>query len=48
MALIGFIGSLALFPIVLFYFLRDWTSILRALEDLMPRRIRPEMLAIGA
>ncbi len=47
LALIGFIGSLALFPIVLFYFLRDWTAILRALEDLMPRRIRPEMLAIG-
>ena len=47
LALIGFLGSLALFPIVLFYFLRDWKSILRALEDLVPRRLRPEMLAIA-
>jgi predicted PurR-regulated permease PerM len=47
LALIGLIGSLALFPIVLFYFLRDWRSMLRTLEDLMPRRIRPEMLAIA-
>jgi predicted PurR-regulated permease PerM len=47
LALIGFFGSLALFPIVLFYFLRDWASMLRALEDLMPRRIRPELLAIA-
>jgi predicted PurR-regulated permease PerM len=47
LALIGFFGSLALFPIVLFYFLRDWTSMLHTLEDLMPLRIRPEMLAIA-
>ena len=47
LAVIGFVGSLALFPVVLFYFLRDWQSILRALEDLIPRKLRPEMLAIA-
>src|SRR5690242_15813625 len=47
LALIGFLGSLALFPVVLFYFLRDWRGILRTLEDLLPLRMRPEVLAIA-
>jgi predicted PurR-regulated permease PerM len=47
LAMVGFLGSLALFPVVLFYFLRDWTIILLALEDLLPRRVRPEILTIA-
>jgi predicted PurR-regulated permease PerM len=47
LALIGFLGSLALFPVVLFYFLRDWRGILHTLEDLLPLRVRPEVLTIA-
>lgn len=38
MALIGFLASALLVPVVLFYFLRDWHEFVGRLESLIPRR----------
>lgn len=47
MAVLGFLGSVALFPVVLFYFLRDWNRILQAIENLLPRRLHEEVVGIA-
>jgi predicted PurR-regulated permease PerM len=47
LAVLGFLGSVALFPVVLFYFLRDWDRMLKVTEDLVPRRLLPELTSIA-
>ncbi|MEO8626675.1 MAG: AI-2E family transporter [Betaproteobacteria bacterium] len=47
LAVVSFLGALALFPVVLFYFLRDWHRMLLALEDLLPRAVHGETLSIA-
>ncbi|WP_374355298.1 AI-2E family transporter [Chitinimonas sp.] len=37
-AMFGFIGSAVLLPVVLFYFLRDWDSLLNRCKELVPPR----------
>jgi predicted PurR-regulated permease PerM len=39
LALVGFLVNLLLVPVVLFYLLRDWHSLVRAVDQLVPRRI---------
>ena len=39
--------NLALIPVVMFYLLRDWNMILDRIDDLLPRRWRPKVRAIG-
>jgi predicted PurR-regulated permease PerM len=36
--LLGIVINLALIPVVMFYLLRDWTTIVARLDELMPRR----------
>ncbi len=38
LALLGTLATVALVPLVLFYFLRDWPTLLGAIADLVPRR----------
>jgi predicted PurR-regulated permease PerM len=47
LAVLGFLGSAALFPVVLFYFLRDWDRMLAAIADLVPRRPLGELTSIA-
>jgi predicted PurR-regulated permease PerM len=47
LALLGFLGAAALFPVVLFYFLRDWHLILTSIENLVPRRAQSELVGIA-
>ncbi len=37
-ALVGFFTAVLLVPLVLFYFLRDWHSIVRHIDEIIPRR----------
>lgn len=39
--IIGLLGALALVPVVTFYLLLDWDSLVRRLRDLLPRDIEP-------
>ncbi len=41
LAVVGFLTSLLLVPVVLFYLLRDWNGILKSIHLLIPRRIEP-------
>ena len=41
LVIIGFLTSLFLVPVVLFYLLRDWDRLLSAMHALIPRRIEP-------
>jgi len=41
LAIVGFVGTLALIPVVAFYFLRDWDDMLSRLRALLPRPLEP-------
>ncbi|PHV11295.1 AI-2E family transporter [Chitinimonas sp. BJB300] len=43
MAVIAIVGNLALIPLVLFYFLRDWQALLSQVDTLLPRRWRSKV-----
>ena len=47
LAVLGFIVTLLLVPVVLFYLLRDWNGLLARIEDLLPRRWHPQMSGIA-
>lgn len=47
MALVAVLGNLVLIPLVLFYFLRDWDSLLANLDELLPRRWQPRLHALA-
>lgn len=38
LALLGFVVNLVLVPVVLFYFLRDWSTMVNAVDEIIPRR----------
>ncbi|WP_026182265.1 AI-2E family transporter [Leeia oryzae] len=40
-AVFGALANLAIIPLVMFYFLRDWTSLLARIAGLVPRRLMP-------
>jgi predicted PurR-regulated permease PerM len=41
LAIVGFFGTLALVPVVTFYFLRDWDDMMARLRELLPRSVEP-------
>lgn len=41
LAIVGFLGSLALLPVVTFYFMRDWDQMVGRLRALLPRHVEP-------
>lgn len=47
LALLGFAGMLALVPIALFFFLRDWHRFIALIADVIPRRLLPDVSAIA-
>jgi len=47
LALIGFVTTLLLVPVVLFYVLRDWDSLLLRIDYLIPRRWHVKAVLIG-
>ncbi len=46
MSIVGFLGSLALIPIVTFYLMVDWPKMLAGLEKLLPRHIHPQVTSL--
>ena len=38
---VGWLGTLALIPVLLFYLLRDWDNLVAYIHDLLPRSIEP-------
>lgn len=47
LALLGFAGMLALVPIALFFFLRDWHRFIGLIADVIPRRLLPDVSLIA-
>jgi predicted PurR-regulated permease PerM len=43
LAVLGFVVTLLLVPVVLFYLLRDWNGLLAQVEELLPRRWHPQV-----
>lgn len=43
LAVLGFVITLLLVPLVLFYLLRDWNGLLAQVENLLPRRWHPQL-----
>ena len=47
LALLGFAANLLLVPVVLFYLLRDWDTLLRHMDRMVPRRLHARTLVIA-
>jgi predicted PurR-regulated permease PerM len=47
LALLGFMANLLLMPVVLFYLLRDWDTMMRRIEAMVPRRLHAKTLEIA-
>jgi predicted PurR-regulated permease PerM len=47
LAVLGFLASIALIPVVTFYFLRDWRPMLAQLRELLPRPIEPTVMRLA-
>lgn len=41
LAIAGFLGTLALLPVVTFYFMRDWDAMVARVRELLPRHVEP-------
>jgi len=41
LAIVGFIGTVALLPVVTFYFMRDWDKMVESVRQLLPRHVEP-------
>lgn len=41
LAIVGFLGTLALLPVVTFYFMRDWDAMVERVRELLPRHVEP-------
>jgi predicted PurR-regulated permease PerM len=48
MALISFVVNLLLVPVVLFYLLRDWGSLISRIDELIPRRWHAQVSTLAA
>ncbi len=47
LAVLGFVVTLLLVPVVLFYLLRDWSGLLAQIEELLPRRWHPQLTGVA-
>jgi len=47
LAVLGFVVTLLLVPVVLFYLLRDWNGLLAQIEELLPRRWHPQLTGVA-
>ncbi len=47
LAVIGFVVTLVLVPVVLFYFLRDWNNIVEGIDRMVPRRWHGQVKTIA-
>jgi len=47
LAIVGFVVTLVLVPVVLFYFLRDWNNMVKGIDQLVPRRWHKQMTTIA-
>lgn len=47
MAVIGWIMTLVLIPVVAFYFMRDWDDLLESIRELLPRRVEPTVVTLA-
>jgi predicted PurR-regulated permease PerM len=47
LAVLGFVVTLLLLPVVLFYLLRDWNGLLAQIEELLPRRWHPQLTGVA-
>jgi len=45
--IVGWIGTLALIPVLLFYLLRDWDNLVAYIHDLLPRSVEPTVTQIA-
>lgn len=45
--IVGWIGTLALIPVLLFYLLRDWDNLVAYLHDLLPRSVEPTVTQLA-
>lgn len=41
LAIVGLLGTLALLPVVTFYFMRDWDAMVARVRELLPRHVEP-------
>jgi predicted PurR-regulated permease PerM len=48
LAVLGFVVNLLLVPVVLFYLLRDWNTLLAQIEEWLPRRWHPQLTGVAA
>jgi len=46
-ALVGWLLSVLLIPVVTFYMLRDWDHLMRGIRELLPRAVEPEVSALA-
>ena len=47
LAILGWVATISLIPVVTFYFLRDWQTMLRHLQALIPRPIEPTFMKLA-
>ncbi len=47
LAIVGFLGMLALIPVVTFFFLRDWDVMVQRMRELLPRSVEPTISRLG-
>lgn len=47
LAILGWIATISLIPVVTYYFLRDWQSMLLRLQSLIPRPIEPTFMKLA-
>ncbi|MDP1537361.1 MAG: AI-2E family transporter [Burkholderiales bacterium] len=47
LAVVGFLVNLVLVPLVLFYFLRDWSAIIEGIDSMVPRRWHGQVTVIA-
>lgn len=47
MAVIGWLVTLILIPVVAFYFMRDWDDLMASVRELLPRRIEPTVVGLA-
>lgn len=47
LAILGWIATISLIPVVTYYFLRDWQSMLERLQSLIPRPVEPTFMKLA-
>jgi predicted PurR-regulated permease PerM len=47
LAMLGWLVNLALIPVVLFYFLRDWDTMVARFKELLPRHLEPTISSLA-